>query len=62
MIMIIIIIINIFMYIFFAVSSGADICSKCWPLMVIAVKIIDRALRGECSEVEIALQASTLIF
>ncbi|KAK3733447.1 hypothetical protein RRG08_051212 [Elysia crispata] len=27
--------------------SGADICSKCWPLMVIAVKIIDRALRDD---------------
>jgi len=27
--------------------SGADICDKCWPLMAFAVKIIDRALRGE---------------
>ncbi|KAL4217033.1 primase [Mactra antiquata] len=27
--------------------SGADICSKCWPLMQIAIKIIDRALRDD---------------
>jgi DNA primase small subunit len=27
--------------------SGADICNKCWPLMAIAVKIIDRALRDD---------------
>ncbi|XP_005112753.1 DNA primase small subunit [Aplysia californica] len=27
--------------------SGADICSNCWPLMVIAVKILDRALRDD---------------
>ena len=26
---------------------GAEICSRCWPLMVIAMKIVDRALRGE---------------
>ena len=25
---------------------GADICSKCWPLMQIAIKIVDGALRG----------------
>ncbi|WAR11010.1 PRI1-like protein [Mya arenaria] len=27
--------------------SGADICDRCWPLMQIAVKIIDRALRDD---------------
>ncbi|KAL3854333.1 hypothetical protein ACJMK2_013607 [Sinanodonta woodiana] len=27
--------------------SGADICEKCWPLMQIAIKIIDRALRDD---------------
>ncbi|XP_059139012.1 DNA primase small subunit-like [Physella acuta] len=27
--------------------SGADICSRCWPLMVMAVKILDRALRDD---------------
>ncbi|NWH75374.1 PRI1 primase, partial [Piaya cayana] len=27
--------------------SSADICSKCWTLMTIAVRIIDRALVGE---------------
>lgn len=27
--------------------SGADICERCWPLMQIAIKIIDRALRDD---------------
>lgn len=27
--------------------SSAEICSKCWTLMTIAVRIIDRALVGE---------------
>ncbi|XP_066263732.1 DNA primase small subunit-like isoform X3 [Branchiostoma lanceolatum] len=27
--------------------SGANICEKCWPLMVIAIKIVDRALRDD---------------
>ncbi|XP_027525073.1 DNA primase small subunit [Corapipo altera] len=27
--------------------SSADICSKCWTLMTIAVRVIDRALMGE---------------
>ena len=27
--------------------SSANICNKCWPLMTIAVKIIDRALRED---------------
>ncbi|CAC5374632.1 PRI1 [Mytilus coruscus] len=27
--------------------SGADICPKCWPLMQIAIKIVNRALRED---------------
>lgn len=26
--------------------TGADICLKCWPLMTIAIKVVDAALRG----------------
>jgi len=26
--------------------SGADVCLVCWPLMTIAIKVIDTALRG----------------
>ena len=27
-------------------SSGAAICKKCWPLMITALKILDKALQG----------------
>ncbi|KAJ7515196.1 hypothetical protein O6H91_22G005100 [Diphasiastrum complanatum] len=27
--------------------SGADICSKCWPLMTITIKVLDTALRED---------------
>ncbi|XP_050223342.1 uncharacterized protein LOC126673297 isoform X2 [Mercurialis annua] len=27
--------------------SGADVCLKCWPLMTIAIKVIDTALRDD---------------
>lgn len=26
--------------------NGSAICSKCWPLMLFAIKIIDQALEG----------------
>lgn len=26
--------------------DGASICSRCWPLMTIAVQVLDAALRG----------------
>ncbi|XP_004692489.1 PREDICTED: DNA primase small subunit [Condylura cristata] len=28
--------------------NSADICSKCWTLMTMAIRIIDRALMGKC--------------
>ena len=30
--------------------SGAAICQKCWPLMTLAIKILDRALQGKNGE------------
>lgn len=26
--------------------SGGDVCLECWPLMTVAIKVIDIALRG----------------
>uniref|UniRef100_M1AWQ1 DNA primase n=1 Tax=Solanum tuberosum TaxID=4113 RepID=M1AWQ1_SOLTU len=30
--------------------SGADVCLECWPLMTIAIKVIDTSLRAVTSE------------
>lgn len=27
--------------------TGADICKDCWPLMTIAIKVVDHILKGE---------------
>lgn len=35
--------------------SGADVCSECWPLMTIAIKVIDTALRGGRSFISLFL-------
>lgn len=26
--------------------TGADVCLDCWPLMTVAIKVIDASLRG----------------
>ncbi|KAK9750151.1 hypothetical protein RND81_02G176900 [Saponaria officinalis] len=30
--------------------SGADVCCDCWPLMTVAIKVVDTALRGKLLE------------
>lgn len=35
--------------------SGANIFKKCWPLMAIAVKVIDSALRGRSSYISYSI-------
>lgn len=35
--------------------SGADVCLECWPLMTVAIKVIDKALRGGRSFISLFL-------
>lgn len=38
---------SLFHIIYFSLLRGASICNKCWPLMTIAMKVIDKALEGK---------------
>ena len=35
--------------------SGANICSKCWALMTVAIKVVDRVLRGKLGFIAFAI-------
>ena len=48
-------------YFLFINFREANICKKCWPLMVFAVKVIDRALRGNASTVLVFILPQTFI-
>jgi hypothetical protein len=46
--------------------SGADICLKCWPLMNVAIKILDTVLRGfsptQCLFFFLAISISSTVY